>query len=141
MKPSPRDYLTIAAALIAILLCGYGIGFLVGERTTQQRLSAENTGAGDPLDWESRTLERLTTELELTPEQQSQVHREIQVTSKEISLTRARALNDYRKALLDLHLRVNPYLTKPQQQRMDESRSHLKNLLDKQNSSSKAETD
>ena len=35
MKPTFKDYLNIVLALIAIFLCGYGIGFLLGERKGQ----------------------------------------------------------------------------------------------------------
>ena len=32
MEKKTRDYLTIAMAMLTILLCGYGIGYLVGEK-------------------------------------------------------------------------------------------------------------
>ena len=35
MKPTFKDYLNIVLALLAIFLCGYGIGFLLGERKGQ----------------------------------------------------------------------------------------------------------
>lgn len=132
MKPTPRDYLTIAAALLAILLCGYGIGFLVGEHTTQQRLGSP--GGDDPqdqLDWETSTLERLTSELELTPEQQAAVSEEIRKASTEVAEARARTLRDYRRSLLDLHDRILPCLTDKQRLRVEESRRQMGESLDK----------
>jgi len=133
MKPKPRDYLTIAAALIAILLCGYGIGFLVGEHTTQQRLGPDRgSDPGEQQDWEAATLERLSTELRLTEDQKSAIREEIRTASGEISGARNRALQDYRKSLLDLHERLLPHLTDEQRQRVEESRQQFLEMLDKE---------
>lgn len=133
MKPKPRDYLTIAAALLAILLCGYGIGFLVGEHTTQQRLGdSKGPDHGQQQDWESATLERLTAELELTEEQKTKIRREIQTISGEISAARNRALQEYRKSLMELHKRLLPHLTNEQRKRVEESLRQME-MLDKEN--------
>ena len=132
MKPTLRDYLTIAAALLAILLCGYGIGFLVGERTTQQRLLPRRPSAETrQRDWEAATLERLTAELDLTPEQQTQAAREIKKSAEKIARIRSRAVNEYRKELLDLHGRIEPGLTGNQRRKLNKSRRILKKMLDK----------
>jgi len=134
MKPTLRDYLTIATALIAILLCGYGIGFLVGERTTQNRFAMSS---GDTTEhqnnWESVTLERLSNELKLTPEQRKKVRGEIEKSSRNITRTRTRAVREYRKELLDLHRRIEPELTETQRHQMQESYRLLENSLNKQN--------
>jgi Spy/CpxP family protein refolding chaperone len=132
MKPTLRDYLTIAAALLAILLCGYGVGFLVGERTTRSRLAPPPGGADERQnDWESATLERLCAELDLTPEQRERVRGEIGKSARNIARTRARAVQEYRKELLDLHRRIEPGLTEKQRLQMEESRRRLENSLDK----------
>jgi len=132
MKPTLRDYLTIAAALLAILLCGYGIGFLVGERTTQKRLASGSAdAAGHRRDWENATLERLSDELDLTPEQQLQAGGEIHESAEKIARIRDRAIDAYRKELLDLHERIGPCLSEKQRRRMEESRQLLKKSLDK----------
>ena len=130
MKPTLRDYFTIASALIAILLCGYGIGFLVGERTTQQRLASRHSAA-DRRNWESTTLERLSTELDLSPAQREQAAREIGKSAEKIAAIRARAVREYRRELLDLHERIEPLLDADQRRKMEESRRILKNMLDK----------
>ena len=132
MKPKPRDYLTIAAALLAILLCGYGIGFLVGEHTTQRRLgTGKGTDPAQQQDWEADTLDRLSAELGLTEEQKPAIREEIRASSGEISRARARALQDYHKSLLDLHERLLPYLTEKQRQQVEESHKQLLEMLDK----------
>ena len=130
MKVPRRDYLTIAAALLAILLCGYGVGFLVGERTTQNRLRPGG-GASPPAEaWETATLERLTTELALSPQQREQVGREILAASKTINRARLDAVVAYRRELLDLHLRLLPYLDDAQRDKVEESSRRLKKMLD-----------
>jgi len=134
MKPTLRDYLTIATALIAILLCGYGIGFLVGERTTQRRFAQHPDSATKRQNnWESVTLKRLSNELNLSPEQREKVRREIEKSSRNIAKTRTRAVQEYRKELLDLHRRIEPKLTGKQRLKMEESRRLLKNSLNQQN--------
>jgi hypothetical protein len=131
MKPKPRDYFTIGAALLAILLCGYGIGFLVGEHATQQRLvDSKGSGAGEQQDWESITLERLSDELVLTVNQKPLVLEEIRTTAGEISEAREKALGDYRQSLVDLHKRLLPHLTEAQRKRVEESLRQME-MLDK----------
>jgi hypothetical protein len=131
MKAPSREYFTIAAAMLAILLCGYGIGFIIGERTTQKRLARAAPPAQEAAHWEAVTLDRLSTELKLTPEQRAQVKQEIAATAQDITKARAQAIADYQKALLDLHQRVLPHLTDAQKQRVEESRRRLKETLDK----------
>ncbi|MDC1405427.1 hypothetical protein N8343_07175, partial [Akkermansiaceae bacterium] len=72
MKPSLREYLTILMALLVIFLCGYGVGFLLGEKKGKQQAApltlvagtGENTSA-----WEESTLQRISNLLKLTEEQ------------------------------------------------------------------------
>ncbi len=132
MKATPRDYLTITAALLAILLCGYGIGFLVGEVTTQRRLAAEAAeNASQQQEWERQTLARLRAELGLDDDQAAAVQRELRRAATEIGQVRARALDDYRQLLVTLHDRLLPMLTDEQQARLEKSRAALQELLDK----------
>jgi uncharacterized membrane protein YcjF (UPF0283 family) len=130
MKPSTTDYLSITAALVAILLCGYGIGFLVGERTTLNRLAPPNGNAHAQTDWSASTTERLTRELQLTPTQHAAVAREIQTTAAAIAAARHHAIREYRVALIDLHQRLLPHLDAKQRQQIEESRDILKSSLD-----------
>lgn len=133
MKPSLRDYLTIAAALLAILLCGYGIGFLVGEHTTQRRLGGDlDEMQSQPAGWERTTLERLSADLDLSPEQQAKIRTEIRAAADTINAARERAIHDYRQALFDLHDNIQPHLTDKQRERVSESQRRLKEVLDKE---------
>ena len=88
MKPSPRDYFAIIAAFLAVLLCGYGIGFLVGERTTRQRLAHADGSSQTQPDWSAATVERLTRQLSLTAAQQTAVASEVRLTATTIATTR-----------------------------------------------------
>lgn len=133
MKASPRDYLTITAALLAILLCGYGIGFVVGERATRLRLTPATGTAQAPADWSAATTERLTRELALTPDQQTAVAKEVSQTATAIGTTRHQAIRQYRSALIDLHQRLLPHLNATQCQQVEESRKQLQISLSKDN--------
>jgi hypothetical protein len=129
MKPTARDYLAITAALLAILLCGYGIGFLVGERTTRLRLAPAAGQAG--ADWSTATLDRLTRELELAPAQQAAIKPEIQRAAAAVHATRQGAVHDYRVALIELHQRLLPHLNRKQRRQVEESARQLQSSLDK----------
>ena len=130
MKPSPRDYLAIAAALLAVLLCGYGIGFLVGERTTRLRLAPATGPTQTQPDWSAATVERLTRQLSLTATQQAAVANEVRLTATTIATTRHQAIRQYRSALIELHQRLLPHLDANQRQQVEESRKQLQISLD-----------
>lgn len=130
MKPSTTDYLSITAALVAILLCGYGIGFLVGERTTRLRLMPPGGNLQTEPDWSVATSARLTRELQLTPTQQTAVKREIQTSAAAIATARHQAIRQYRIALIDLHQRLLPHLDPKQRRQVEKSCEILKSSLD-----------
>ncbi len=133
MKASPRDYLAITAALLAILLCGYGIGFIVGERTTRLRLAPPAGTNQTHSNWSEATVGRLTRELALTSDQQAAVAKEVGRTAAAIAGTRHQAVREYRSALIDLHERLLPHLDARQRSKVEESRKQLQISLDKDN--------
>jgi hypothetical protein len=130
MRPPLSYHLTTAAALLAILLCGYGVGFLVGERVTQKRLGPPDSGPGHAESWETATLERLTRELNLSPKQREQVAHEIHLASGIIEHARLEASHIYSNELLDLHERLLPHLDASQRGQIEESSRRLKKMLD-----------
>ena len=130
MKASTTDYLSITAALFAILLCGYGIGFLVGEKTTTQRFNTQSGDSQTHADWSAATIERLTRELQLSPEQQTAIRREIGITATSISHARQNAIQEYRTALIELHQRMAPHLDAKQRAIIEKSQGQLQLLLD-----------
>lgn len=128
MKPSKSDYLSITAALVAILLCGYGIGFLVGERTTRNRLDS-GVQAGE--NWSAATVERLKRDLDLTDAQAEAVEREVLAAETEIGMARRDAIRSYHISLLKLHERLLPHLDPKQRKMIEDSSKILKKSLDK----------
>jgi hypothetical protein len=131
MKASPRDCLAITAALLAILLCGYGIGFLVGERTTRLRLAPATGSNQTHPEWAQATVERLTRELALTPDQRAAVAKEVRQTATAIGTARHQAIRQYRSALVDLHQRLLPHLDANQRKLVEDSHKQLQLSLDK----------
>jgi hypothetical protein len=126
MKPTIKDYLSIALALLAIFLCGYGIGFLLGERKGLQTApSPASASAPAPTkslpDWEERTLETLQKTIELTPAQLEKVKAEIAASSSRIHAARETALGAYRAELTALHARLQPLLTPEQWERLQQA--------------------
>ncbi|MCU0780604.1 MAG: hypothetical protein MUF04_05810 [Akkermansiaceae bacterium] len=131
MKPSTSDYLSITAALVAILLCGFGVGFLVGERITLKRVAATTAADHAPPDWSAETVTRLTRELKLTPPQVAAVEKEVAAAAREIAAAKRVAIRDYQRALLELHLRLLPHLEPGQRRVVEKSCEILKSSLDK----------
>ncbi|MEN8849306.1 MAG: hypothetical protein ABF377_14700 [Akkermansiaceae bacterium] len=133
MKPSLREYLTILMALLVIFLCGYGVGFLLGEKKGKQQAApltlvagtGENTSA-----WEESTLQRISNLLKLTEEQQRLVGTEVKVTSQKIQASRTQAFKDYYLHLLDLHERLLPHLTDEQQLKIKKDQKSLQRAID-----------
>lgn len=130
MKPSTTDYLSITAALVAILLCGFGTGFLVGERVTFSRVTPPAAHDQPQREWTAETVARLTSELKLTPEQTAAVEKEVTTAAREISAARRDAIRDYHRALLDLHGRILPHLDPGQRRMVEQSREKIKISLD-----------
>ncbi len=134
MKPRLKDYLIISMALLAIFLCGYGIGFLLGEkrgRQTPDTLVIESPSAkeGKGL-WVERTLARFDRELKLTPTQKKAVAAEIEKTYDEIRESRQEALLEYSKHILELHTQLIPHLDEAQKASVEKQRQKLRQTLD-----------
>ena len=120
MKPTFKHYLSIAFALLAIFLCGYGIGFLLGERKGSQPQSAPQTkesSSPSSRDFDWATWERSTGQVienairDLTPEQMQAIRLEIAKTSERIRAARQSGRKEFR----DLNERLRQHLTPEQQ--------------------------
>ena len=121
MKPTFKDYLNIVLALLAIFLCGYGIGFLLGERKGQDNQPPPPAPPSQPapiVDWES--WERSTVQTieeaigELTPEQRQSIRREVSETAKRIRTARQSGRREFQA----LHQRLKQHLTPEQQTKL-----------------------
>ncbi len=112
MKPSFRDYLAIGAALLAIFLCGYGIGFLFGERKEKNR-SAHASPPGNS-SWEVSTLAKIEETIELTPAQLEEIRAEIEKSAVAVDAARSQAKKAYAAEFMRLNERLRPHLTPEQ---------------------------
>jgi selenocysteine lyase/cysteine desulfurase len=132
MKPKLRDYLTILMALLAIFLCGYGVGFLLGEKKGLNQsapLTLVGRSSEDASSWEKSTLQRISESLKLTDEQQNLVSNEVQITSEKIQLSRDQAFEDYYLHLLELHERLLPHLNEEQQEKIKKDQKSLQRAI------------
>ena len=132
MKPKIRDYATILVALLTIFLCGYGVGFLTGEKkgrtkSTPPPIIGKTSIEGD---WQTRTMERLTRLLDLSDEQTQMVENEVKLTSQKIQTSRDLAVEDYYRSLLDLHDQILPHLEPEQQEKIKKDRKSLQHAID-----------
>ena len=69
MKKTTRDYLTISMAMLTILLCGYGLGHLMGEKKGLQNRATQDPAPQLSENWAAQTRRDLETHLQLNPEQ------------------------------------------------------------------------
>lgn len=131
MKPKASEYAVILLALATIFACGCAIGYLFGKSASQESIGgvSAQTGEARPGDWESRTLEKLSRALALTPEQRTLVNKEITTASEEIAKTKKEALLDYHRNLLALHDRILPHLNRKQAELMEKDRRSLVELI------------
>lgn len=132
MKPTFREYLSILIALLSILACGIGVGYLIGERQGRiKALATMHDPNPDPAkeSWEERTLDRLTKQLTLSDEQQTLIATEIQRTSAEIRTSRDQALEDYYRHLLTLHDRILPHLNPKQRADIESDKKNLQDTI------------
>ncbi|MDA7930617.1 hypothetical protein N9B34_00060 [Akkermansiaceae bacterium] len=132
MKPKFRDYLTILMALLAIFLCGYGVGFLLGTKKDRKQpapLILVGRSAEDASSWEESTLLRIVLSLKLTEEQRNLVSNEVQITSEKIQISRDEAFADYYLHLLELHERLLPHLNEQQQEEIKKDQKSLQRAI------------
>lgn len=133
MKPRLRDYLTILMALLAIFLCGIGIGHMLGEkkgRDNQPSITLPAPNEKDSTKWEDLMLQRLDSLLALTPEQREKVLKEISSTSADIRASRRDAIEDYYQHLLALHDRLPEHLTREQTEKINSIRTSIRNAVE-----------
>lgn len=119
MKPTFKDYLSIILALLAIFLCGYGIGFHLGERKGQKSAPTPPAAPTHSIsDWETRTLEVIQGKIDLTPEQLEQVIAEIAKSAEKIRDLREERIRLWEEEARDLDRRIQPLLTTEQRKKL-----------------------
>ena len=134
MKSKLRDRLTIGMALLAILLCGYGIGFLLGEKKGRRQATFIEIPAPNSEDkkepWVQQTLTTFDNEIQFTPAQKELATREIEKTYDAIRKSRLSALRHYSSCIIDLHSQLLPHLNESQKEIITEQRDRLQETLD-----------
>lgn len=112
MKPSSRDYLAIFMAFFAVLLCGYGIGHLVGQR--KPPITSESAS---PV-WRDQTLARIQQNLSLTPQQIPIVEAELAITDLAIRHSNDSTLLEHLRHIDRLYDQLIAQLDAPQAERL-----------------------
>ena len=124
MKPTFKDYLSIALALLAIFLCGYGIGFLFGERKGRSSVRpapAPPAHTSSIAHWEEDVLAVIEKTIDLTPQQLDKVKAEIARSGARVRAAREGALDAYRLEMQTLNQRLAPHLTPEQRKKLQET--------------------
>lgn len=118
MKPTFKDYLSIALALLAIFLCGYGIGFLLGQRNQPSQPPAppaQEIRIPDWETWERSIVQAIEKDIpDLTPEQRQSIRREVSETANRIKTARQSGRREFQS----LDDRLKQYLTPEQQAKL-----------------------
>ena len=118
MKPTFKDYLSIALALLAIFLCGYGIGFLLGQRSQPSQSpdpSSREVRIPDWESWERSVVRGIEKDIpDLTPEQRQSIRREVSETATRIKTARQTGRREFQS----LDKRLKQHLTPEQQAKL-----------------------
>lgn len=112
-----RDHLATLSAGLALLLCGYGVGFVFGERKAL-------SGPRPPLftipeskstvPWKEETLEKLSAELSLNSFQKKRIAEELEISARDFILTYNESLGVLHRLQRQLRDRIIPHLTPEQ---------------------------
>ncbi len=118
MKPTFKDYLSIALALLAIFLCGYGIGFLLGQRNQPSPPPvppSREVRIPDWETWERSTVKAIEKDIpDLTAAQRESIQREVSETATRIKTARQSGRREFQS----LDDRLKQYLTPEQQAKL-----------------------
>jgi len=96
MKPRLRDYLMILISFLTVLLCGYGIGHLVGQQRAHRALES----AAPVPAWQRDSLRAIEAKLDLRPEQIPLVEAQLAAAAQGIQRSQQNVMLEY---LLHIH--------------------------------------
>lgn len=117
-----------------ILLCGYGLGFLLGEKKGKAHaisLTVSSPASGDEkASWVRRTLKKFDSELQLSPAQKRTTQRELSQTYDAIRESRLSALKQYSSHIITLHDKLLPHLNDSQKTLILEQQHQLQETLE-----------
>lgn len=102
------------------LLVIFVAGIVVGSAGTARFLQKRYEERVNPDNWEPRTMNWLTTELELTPQQQDQVRPAVQAAVAELVQLRDRIDNERRATLHQMLQQILPHLKPAQKEKLQD---------------------
>ena len=118
MKPSFRDHAVILLALVTVFVCGFATGNIQGKKTPPPKpeVSAH---------WEQDTLSLLKRSLDLKPQEQVTVEREIQHAATRIRLKRDETILNYHEQISELYARLIEELDGPNAAKLKKEKESL----------------
>ncbi|MEK7953453.1 hypothetical protein [Luteolibacter soli] len=124
MKPSFRDHLVILLALATVFACGFGVGQIQGKKASAPKpeVSAH---------WEEETLSLLKHSLDLAPQEQVSVEREIQRAATRIRLKRDETILSYHEQISELYGRLIEELDGPNAAKLKKEKQSLDEKIQK----------
>ena len=114
MKKKTRDYLTISMAILTVLLCGYGLGHLVGEKKGLQIQATSNQSLDLSDDWATQTLSQLEDQRNLDPEQLQFARKEMSPLAIDLEKDLRQLRITRTRQLLEFYGKLKPHLDEQQ---------------------------
>lgn len=133
MKPLTAQHCKIGAALLAIFLSGQGLGFVFASLVDNGITPAPSEIAvpsPPPESWADDALNRLRSDLDLTPSQEGALRPILDGTGTNIVRQRERALFQIHLQLLAAHDDMAGLLNPDQQAKLKASRDSLRRRID-----------
>jgi len=118
MKPKFRDHAVILFALVTVFVCGFAAGHIQGKKTAPPK-------PGVSAHWEQETLSLLKRSLELAPQEQVTVEREIQRAATRIRLKRDETILNYHEQISELYTRLIKELDGPNAAKLKKEKQSL----------------
>jgi hypothetical protein len=118
MKPRFREHLVILLALLTVFLCGFGAGHVQGRKTAAPKPEVS-------VHWEEDTLSLLKRSLDLAPQEQVAVEREIQRAATRIRIKRDQTILSYHEQISELYARLIDELDGPNAAKLKKEKQSL----------------
>lgn len=129
MKKTTRDYLTISMAMLTVLLCGYGLGHVVGEKNALQNHAVDNSKSDLGDNWTAHTLSQLEANLALTPEQMAFARKEIRPFAHALEKDLQERQAERTLKLLQFYDHLKPGLVPEQKTKLEKLQNSLQGSL------------
>jgi hypothetical protein len=108
----------ILLALVTVFICGFATGHIQGKKTSAPKPEVS-------VHWEEETLSLLKRSLELGPQEQVTVEREIQRAATRIRITRNETILSYHEQISELYGRLIEELDEPNATKLKKEKRSL----------------